>query len=179
LSYDLAVIPEPGDHLCVLYDGQADRDRSLLPYLRDGMRAGDKCLVATNDADATGQFADMAGKATRTDQLVVRTGARTGVAALIDLWDSETRGALRDGYGFTRLCAETRCFLPPNQDTDEYQRYEYELDRYLRRHPQSALCLYDMAYFDASLVVAAVTFHHHVVINGLLLENPYHLDVRA
>ena len=41
---------QPGDHICALYFGQVDRDRILLPYLRTGLRAGDKC-VAMMDGD--------------------------------------------------------------------------------------------------------------------------------
>src|SRR5450755_3846112 len=35
---------EPGDHVCAFYAGTAERDKLLLPYLRDGLRAGNKCL---------------------------------------------------------------------------------------------------------------------------------------
>ena len=43
-------------------------------------------------------------------------------------------------------------------------------------HPQTALRLYDMSYFDSSVVVEIVKFHPRVMVNAPVLENPYYLD---
>ena len=43
-----------GDHICALYFGTAERDEILLPYLRAGLRAGDKCVCILDNGDATG-----------------------------------------------------------------------------------------------------------------------------
>jgi hypothetical protein len=179
---------KPGDHLCVLYRGQRERDRVLLPYLRGGIRAGDKCLFATSDTDANDILADLGDDtempaAVRSGQLEVRAAAsrskppaELAISRLIKLWDSRTSAALDDGYGFARLSAEARWWMPPAPDTEAFQRYETELNRYLPTHPQTALCLYDMSYFDGSVVVDVVKFHPVVMFNGLVLENPYHLN---
>jgi hypothetical protein len=178
-----------GDHLCVLYSGQAERDRVLLPYLRGGVRAGDKCLYATSDADASEMLADLGHDtglpaAVRSGQLEMRAAADpsgrpdgSALTRLITLWDTHTRAALDDGYGFARLGAEARCWMSPTPDAGTFLRYESELSRYLPTHPQTALCLFDMSYFDGSVVVDVVKFHPRVMIDGLLVENPYYLDV--
>jgi hypothetical protein len=188
---------KPGDHLCVLYRGQGARDRVLLPYLRGGVRAGDKCLFATSDTDANGILAELDGDtdlpaAVRSGQLEVRAAAGTprstgngippadlAITRLIKLWDSRTSAAMDDGYGFARLGAEARWWMPPAPDAEAFLRYESELGRYLPTHPQTALCLYDMSYFDGSVVVDIVKFHPVVMFNGLVLENPYHLDAAS
>ena len=41
----------PGDHICALYLGPAERDEILTPYLRAGLRAGEKCLCLISDVD--------------------------------------------------------------------------------------------------------------------------------
>ena len=41
----------PGDHICALYFGPAERDEILMPYLRAGPRAGEKCLCLIDEAD--------------------------------------------------------------------------------------------------------------------------------
>ncbi|MDT4982361.1 MAG: eukaryotic-like serine/threonine-protein kinase, partial [Pseudonocardiales bacterium] len=40
----------PGDHVCVFYPGLAERNEILIPYLRAGLQAGDKCVCVV-DAD--------------------------------------------------------------------------------------------------------------------------------
>ncbi|WP_250549849.1 MEDS domain-containing protein [Pseudonocardia sp. H11422] len=43
----------PHDHLCVFFRGREERDRLLLPYLRDGLRAGHACLCVTADGESS------------------------------------------------------------------------------------------------------------------------------
>jgi len=38
----------PGDHICALYMGAAERDAILLPYLQAGLRSGDKCICVVD-----------------------------------------------------------------------------------------------------------------------------------
>lgn len=189
LLADIGTDIKPGDHLCVLYSGQHERGRVLLPYLRGGVHAGDKCLYATSDTDATGILADLdhdtgMPDAVRSGQLEVRAAEHRSIkpdeyaiAELITFWDSQTRAALAAGYGFARLGAEARWLMPPAPAPAAFLRYESQLNRYLPTHPQTALCLYDMDYFDGSVIVDVVKFHPRVMINGLVLENPYYLDV--
>ena len=39
----------PGLHICAFYRGPTQRDELLLPYLREGLAAGDKCICVTDD----------------------------------------------------------------------------------------------------------------------------------
>ena len=41
----------PGDHICALYRGPAERNELMVPYLQAGLRAGDKCLCLINPPD--------------------------------------------------------------------------------------------------------------------------------
>ena len=36
----------PGNHLCMLFDSDAERLGALVPYLRDGLARGERCLYA-------------------------------------------------------------------------------------------------------------------------------------
>ena len=42
----------PGLHICAFYRGAEQRDELLLPYLREGLAAGDKCICVTDDPAA-------------------------------------------------------------------------------------------------------------------------------
>lgn len=42
-----------GDHLCALHDGPSERDEILVPYVREGLRSGDKCMVVVDRPDGT------------------------------------------------------------------------------------------------------------------------------
>src|SRR3978361_301765 len=38
----------PGDHICAFYPTLADRDEILVPYLKEGLNAGDKCVCVVD-----------------------------------------------------------------------------------------------------------------------------------
>ena len=49
LPYGLEV--EPGDHLCGLYAGVRERDELIVPFLRAGLRAGNKCICVVDGTE--------------------------------------------------------------------------------------------------------------------------------
>jgi MEDS: MEthanogen/methylotroph, DcmR Sensory domain len=42
---------EPDDHICCFYSGLDECDRILLPYLRAGVRDGEKCICLIDATD--------------------------------------------------------------------------------------------------------------------------------
>ena len=77
----------PGDHLCGLYAGERERDELIVPFLRAGLRAGNKCicvvdgtepaeLVATlgPDVSASGQAIGKQLDVIRSSDIYLRAG---------------------------------------------------------------------------------------------------------
>ncbi|QIM22838.1 hypothetical protein G7075_19700 [Phycicoccus sp. HDW14] len=54
-----ATAPQPGDHLCGFYYGDEERDALLLPFLRGGLRAGDKCLAVVDSTPVEDVIAEV------------------------------------------------------------------------------------------------------------------------
>src|SRR6478752_4076475 len=52
----------PGLHICAFYRGPTQRDELLLPYLREGLAAGDKCICVTDDPAAGAAVCALAGE---------------------------------------------------------------------------------------------------------------------
>jgi hypothetical protein len=48
LGFDGLAIP-PGSHICALFRGIDERDQILVPFLREGLRAGHKCTCIIDD----------------------------------------------------------------------------------------------------------------------------------
>jgi hypothetical protein len=53
--------------------------------------------------------------------------------------------------------------------------YESELNRVTACYPVVVLCLYDLDRFSGEVVVNIVKTHPQVLIQGILVENPYYL----
>src|SRR3981081_4114994 len=50
---------EPGDHICCLYRGLRERDEVLLPYLTNGLTAGDKCICIVDASEPSEVLASL------------------------------------------------------------------------------------------------------------------------
>src|ERR1700761_1604567 len=53
---------EPGDHMCGVFSGEAERDQVLIPFLEDGLASGDKCICVV-DGTAPGEIVAALGPA--------------------------------------------------------------------------------------------------------------------
>lgn len=177
----------PGDHVCAFYSGPTERDEVLLPYLREGLRRGEKCVCVV---DATDPEAVLAALGTEPDiapgledQLDVRRSSETylldgrfSINRMLDFWDVTVGGAVAGGYSFARAVGEMTWALRRMPGVEDLVRYESELNRFLPRYPQMILCLYDLEEFNAEILVDMLKTHPRVLLRGMILDNPYFLE---
>jgi hypothetical protein len=179
---------EPGDHVCAFYPGLAERDDILIPYLREGLEAGDKCICVVDATDpeavhsAVGPDVDLTGCLGRQQLQVERSqdtylsGGRFSTEAMLDFWERSVGGALASGYGFARAVGEMTWALRQMPGVEELVGYESRLNRYLPRYPQVVLCLYELDRFSGEVLVDVLKTHPKVLLGGMVLDNPYYLE---
>jgi hypothetical protein len=179
---------EPGDHVCAFYPTLAERDEILIPYLREGLTAGDKCICVVDATDpetvlaAVGPDVDLAGCLGRRQLEVERsqdtylTGGRFSTEAMLDFWEYSVGGALAEGFGFARAVGEMTWALRQMPGVEELVGYEARLNRYLPRYPQVVLCLYELDRFSGEVLVDVLKTHPKVLLGGMVLDNPYYLE---
>src|SRR6266566_1256792 len=68
---------QTGDHICAFYRGREERDRLMVPFLREGVGHGDVCLCITGGRDH------------RRLQRSVLDGADAAGPELLDMRDAE------------------------------------------------------------------------------------------
>jgi MEDS: MEthanogen/methylotroph, DcmR Sensory domain len=181
---------EPGDHICAFYRGLAQRDEVLLPFLQDGIGAGDRCICVLDDRD-TEQVTKPLSLAVdveeplRTGQLdllpsdeVYLRGGRFSPEEMLDFWELGVGGAIRGGrYSFVRAVGEMTWALRGLSEAADLVRYEARLNRFLPRYPQVILCLYDLERFtDGQLLMEMLRTHPKVLMSGQLLDNPWYAE---
>jgi hypothetical protein len=178
---------EPGDHICCLYRGLRERDEVLLPYLTNGLTAGDKCICIVDASEPSEVLASLPPEAdarARADaeQLELlrasETYLRSGTFSrpqMLDFWQTAMSGAVNEGYPLTRGAGEMSWSLDPETDLNEFVRYESELNRLFALAPQVILCLYDLDRFDGALVMDVLSTHPKMLLGGIVVENPNYL----
>ena len=176
----------PGDHICAFYPSLAERDGILIPYLNEGLNAGDKCVAVVDGTDTQGLVASLAPGSARDReiaQLEVRCSEDTyledgffSTERMIGYWDSSIGEAFSGGYSFARAAGEMTWALRQMPGVEELISYESKLNRFLPKYPQVILCLYELGRFSGEVLVDVLKTHPKVLLGGMLLDNPYYLE---
>jgi hypothetical protein len=156
----------PGDHLCAMYLGREERDNIVLPYLRAGLRAGDKCFCIIDSSPLDDLLAGIGDEReveayVASRQLEVRTADEAYLhtlpfttEAMLEYWENSVGAAVKSGsYGFARVTGEMPWEMRTLPGRTEFFRYEGELNRFAPRYPQAILCLYDLDRFGGGFLV--------------------------
>jgi hypothetical protein len=179
---------EPGDHICAFFFGLEERDEILLPYLRTGLDAGQKCICIVDASEPSAVISGLGEgdhvqaavdsrqlEVLRATQAYLRTG-EFSTKLMIEFFRDNVGQATRDGaYRFARLAGETTWLFDEPPGAEEFIEYESELNRYMPEYPQSILCLYDLEHFGGGLMVDLLKTHPKIVLGGLLIDNPHYL----
>lgn len=179
----------PGDHVCAFYRGESERDDILIPFLLDGLKAGDRCtcvvdscaprevlqrLGAVVDVDA--YVADRQLEVMHSDDTYLATGEFLP-QRMLTFWASKARGDTGErSYAFVRNIGDMSWAHRDRSGVAELAGYESELNRVMGEAPQVNLCLYDLTRCRAELVMDVLRTHPKVMLGSMVIDNPYYLD---
>ena len=177
---------QPGSHVCAFYRGDSDRDRLLGGYLGAGLAAGDKCICIVDSAGTAERLAKLPRAYGEPGpfggQLDVHLPESTYLAGgefttvdMLTFWTESMVKAEIEGYSFCRLVGEMTWALRDAPGVEHLIGYESELNRVTCSSPVVVLCLYDLDRFGGEVVVNVVKTHPQVLIQGILVENPYYV----
>lgn len=176
---------DPGDHLCGLYAGERERDELIVPFLRAGLRAGNKCICVLDgtepaelvarlgsDAVAPGEPIGEQLDVIRSSDIYLRGGAFSA-AEVISSWKVAISEVMYDARFDLVRAVESWSLRDVVPDTNELLVLESEMNRFLPLFPQVIVCLYDLERFGGGIVVDLLKTHSRVLVGGAMVENPY------
>jgi len=174
----------PGSHVCAFYRGDHDRDRLLHGYLGAGLAAGDKCICVVDSAFTAKRLQSLTRASSEagysTGQLDIHLPESTYLAGgeftasdMLTFWTEGMIKAQHEGYSFCRLAGEMTWALRDAPGVENLVGYESELNRVTSSYPVVVLCLYDLDLFSGEVVINIVKTHPQVLVQGILVENPY------
>jgi hypothetical protein len=177
---------EHGDHVCGFYYSPEERDAMLLPYLREGLQRGDKCVAVVDSTRPEELMLRIEGaaEAAESGQLEVfdsdETYLQTGTFdpdLTIDFWEVRAKQLVDEGeFDFIRLTGELSWLDRSDTPRESIVRYESWADQFVLRYPMTILCLYDLRRMGSSVMMDLLRTHPKLLLGGLLLENPHHIS---
>lgn len=177
-----------GDHICAFYRGREERDRLVVPFLQEGLRAGDFCLCITGRADHRRLERSVLGGDAGADPELLRIDAAEDTYLADGSFSAERMLGYWSDWGQRLFVSEGRPFARAASDmswaqdaisgplVEDFMSYEVQATRYARAYPQVALCLYDLEKFRGDVIIPVLKSHSKVFFGGMLLENPYFVD---
>ena len=179
---------QTGDHICAFYRGREERDRLVVPFLQEGVRAGDVCLCITGRTNHRHLERSVLDGCDDADPELLQmddaedtylAGGSFSADRMLTYW-SDWGQKTFEAQGRTFARAATDMSWAQNVITgrliDDFMGYEVQATRYARAYPQVALCLYDLEKFRGNVIIPVLKVHPKVFFGGMLLENPYYVD---
>jgi transcriptional repressor of dcmA and dcmR len=155
-----------GTHFAPIYGTDRGGLRLSIPFLADGLRAGQPCFLVAH-GDALDRYAralenDQAidfDAAVRGGQLGILDGPGVNVAEAIDNWERLLGNALANSPEVIRVAGEMDCERDKFVSEAEMMAYEEAYDVMSRRFPLVTLCQYDARKFDGEMLLRVLKTH--------------------
>jgi hypothetical protein len=172
-------------HVCAFFATPDDEFRTLLPFIRDGLVAGDRLVrVVPQDRQddierlrAGGVDVDTARENHQFETLVsentyLRDG-RFDQEAMLDLVQQMLKAGHDLGFPLTRFMAHAEHVTQDFDGANSFVEYEAKLNYILPDYPDPVVCTYDLSRINAGVAMDVMRTHPMVIIGGILQENPF------
>ena len=161
-------------HLAPIYSTDLGGLRLSVPFLADGLRAGQPCFL-----NATGPVVERYATALAQDhgidiaaaadngQLVLRDGPGSNAADAIENWERLFGKALSTRSTVLRVVGEMACVRPMFASDTHLMAYEEAYELMARRFPAVTLCQYDAREFDGEIMLRVLKSHPDMFAQNL------------
>lgn len=173
-------------HACAFFNSKEEEYKVLMPFILQGFERGDRAFHIVGPEHRDAHLAQLAqagidtAAAQANDRLEVVTWLDTYmldgrfdpdrmIATLVDKLASSNRV---DG-SISRNIANMEWALDDRLGGHDVVEYEARLNAALPAQHDPVVCTYDLAQFDASVLIDIMRTHPMVIIGGTLQENPF------
>ncbi|TMD25556.1 MAG: helix-turn-helix domain-containing protein [Chloroflexi bacterium] len=148
-------VPVPG-HLATFYTSDAGGMRLSVPFLAEGLRLGQPCVLVATEPLASRYLRAFNGLH-RNLTVVAFNGGTAGEA--IAEWEQKLSEYVAEGATVIRLVGEMKAERTMFKSEEEMLRYEEAFQLMSKRYPVAVLCQYDVREFDGLTLVRALKAH--------------------
>lgn len=176
-----------GDHLCLVYRSAAEQTATLVPFLKAGLAAGERCLFVGHGTSGRRlehalqeAGVDVQGECDRGALVCVThrdhwlPGGRFDPGAMMDALRQTEQQALEDGFSGLRATWNMGWVLEGTPGADRLIEYEAHLNRFLAGSRTCALCRYSREGSSPELIEDALQTHPLAVLGDQICPNAYY-----
>ncbi|HBG04054.1 MAG: histidine kinase [Geobacteraceae bacterium GWC2_58_44] len=172
------------DHLCLLYQGEAEILTPVIPFIQRGVALGERC-VYLNAGEETlervlkhallGQKHDMGALILLPAQETWLKGGSFDPARVLHLLKVLCSGAAGDGFKATRIICDMGWAGHDAKRIELLRGFELALNRFAAQNQATLLCLYRREAFPSERMLELAKIHPHLVLDGRPCGNPLYM----
>lgn len=174
-------------HACAFFGSKEEEYAVLLPFMAEGIAAGDKCvnIIDRDDREERLKILSDAGidaaTAARTGQLELRPweeahllGGTFDQHAMLDRLDRNAREA-GDAFRLARLWSNQEWLAKGRAGSEDVVEYEGLFNHIWPKHSDITVCVYDTRKYTAAFLIQILCTHPFAIVGGIMTENPFYL----
>jgi PAS domain S-box-containing protein len=176
-----------GDHIGLIYESPSEQIAVAVPFIRDGLARGERCLYIAADHLITAVGAALEAASVEVAQERRRGALRFMTShdasfgdgefiprTMIDFIRQAEAEALRDGFSGLRLTTEPVWQFGTAPGRDRLIEHEALLNHFPRSSKSVLLCHYPHSRFAAPCIHDVLRTHHLVILGDQVCPNPYY-----
>lgn len=170
-------------HNCILFEWQGQPARALLPFIREGLAQGDRCMLliegrnfglwkATLEQDGIDVHANIeAGNLSfRANAKWLPPGEFNSIRMARQVWEAIERSTER--HPGVRVVADLSWTIAAGIPPEQVCHWEATLDCLLEGTAAQVICMYDRSMMPIESVHAALRTHRTVLLGERQFDNP-------
>jgi hypothetical protein len=181
-----------GEHICCLYQTEAEQISTAAEYLAHGLACGERCFYVARSQAAFRSF-HVALKTFGVDvntvlasgALVESTHAEAHLAGghfdcerMLTLLNEAVESALNAGFAGLRTCGDMSWLLGEHAGSDQVMEYEALLNQFFRGVRATGMCQYDRRRMPLQVIDDALARHSSLFLEGEHKSNPLYRPLR-
>ncbi len=178
----------PQDHLCSIYDSEAEHFSVAIPFIRIGLDRGEKCIYIINDGtedvvreamyaegiDVKGAVASKSLVLTVKEQTYLKRGS-FDPDWMFTFWREAAASAKSEGFSALRATGETEWLVGGYRGLERWTEYESRVTHTLSENNCFALYQYDRRIVAPEILLDIIRTHPIVVYRGKVCRNLYYV----
>jgi enamine deaminase RidA (YjgF/YER057c/UK114 family) len=173
-------------HVCALFNNDEEEYRVLLPFIENGLKAGDKAVHILNPTQREDHLRRLrkAGidpsAAQESGQLELRVNTevylpdgRFDQDRMLQVFEQLASGNAPGGFPLSRICCRMDWAVEDRSYVDDVIEFESRINEVWRHHNDAVICTYHLGQFGADVVIDIMRTHPLVIVGGILQQNPF------
>jgi len=173
-------------HVCAFFNNDEEEYRVLLPFIKDGLKSGDKAVHVLNPEQRQDHLQRLAGAgidpeaAQQSGQLELRVNSevylpdgRFDQDRMLQVFEQLASGNATGGFQQSRICCRMDWAVQDRSHVDDVIEFESRVNEVWRHHDDAVICTYHRGQFGGDAVIDIMRTHPMVIVGGILQHNPF------